>query len=166
MSEWLSAFGTGGLPGEPSLMEDAHMMDDTDLAGPLIYCFIFGMILLLAGKSQFGYVYGVGLMGVILIYLLLNLMSEGGIDASRVSSVLGYCLLPLCLLSAINVFVRLDGWFGSIISPLFILWCSTSASGIFVSILGMHNQRVLVAYPVGLFYACFALLSVFDVGAK
>lgn len=83
------------------------MMDDTDLAGPLLFCFVFGMLLLLAGKSQFGYVYGVGLMGVISIYFLLNLMSEGGIDASRVTSVLGYCLLPLCLLSALNVFVRL-----------------------------------------------------------
>ena len=46
-------------------------------------------------------------MGVISIYLLLNLMSDGGIDATKVTSVLGYCLLPLCLLSAINVFVKL-----------------------------------------------------------
>lgn len=83
-AEWLSAFGTGGLPGEPTLMEgkcddltveldinmphvwdkslavlnpfhkfspnhpkDAHMMDDCDLAGPLLFCFVFGMLLLL-----------------------------------------------------------------------------------------------------------------------
>ena len=64
------------------------------------------------------------------------------------------------------MYLLTSGWFGSIISPLFVLWCSISASGIFVSTLGMHNQRVLVAYPVGLFYACFALLSVFDVGGK
>ncbi|WFD32059.1 hypothetical protein MSPP1_003101 [Malassezia sp. CBS 17886] len=193
--DWLAAFGTGALPGEPSLMEeldinlphvwgkslavlnplhkfspdhskDAHMMDDTDLAGPLLFCFVFGTLLLLSGKSQFGYVYGVGLMGVLSIYLLLNMMSETGIDAYRVTSVLGYCLLPLCLLSTLNLFVRLNGWIGVCMSPLFILWCCASASGIFVSILGMHNQRFLVAYPVGLFYACFALLSVFDVGAK
>ena len=193
-TEWLAAFGTGGLPGEPTLMEeldinlphimdkslavlnpfhkyspdhtkDAHLMDDTDLAGPLLFCFIFGVLLLFSGKSQFGYVYGVGLMGVISIYFLLNLMSEGGIDASRVTSVLGYCLLPLCLLSAINVFIKLNGVIGFAVSPLFILWCCTSASGIFVSILNMQNQRFLVAYPVGLFYACFALLSVFDVGS-
>ncbi|WFD22138.1 hypothetical protein MEQU1_000800 [Malassezia equina] len=42
----------------------------------------------------------------------------------------------------------------------------TLMEGIFVSILNMHNQRFLVAYPVGLFYACFALLSVFDVGTS
>lgn len=55
---------------------------------------------------------------------------------------------------------------GLLISPIFILWCCTSASGIFVSILRMHNQRFLVAYPLGLFYASFALLSVFDVGTS
>ena len=92
----------------PNHARDAHMMDDTDLAGPLLFCFVFGMLLLLNGKSQFGYVYGVALMGVISIYLLLNLMSESGIDGWRVTSVLGYCLLPLCLLSALDVFVRLE----------------------------------------------------------
>jgi protein YIPF5/7 len=29
----------------------------------------------------------------------------------------------------------------------------------------MSEQRLLVAYPVGLLYGCFALLSVFNVGA-
>ena len=57
-----------------------------------------------------------------------------------------------------------SGIFGYILAPLCILWCSSSASGIFVSILRMSDQRFLVAYPVGLFYACFALLSVFDIG--
>lgn len=59
-----------------------------------------------------------------------------------------------------------SGWLGYLISPLFILWCASSASGIFVSILRMSDQRLLVAYPLGLFYACFALLSVFEVGGS
>ena len=84
------------------------MMDDADLAGPLMLFFVFGMLLLLSGKQQFGYIYGVALMGDIAIYLLLNMMSEGGIDAYRVSSVLGYCLLPLCILSAVSILVRLE----------------------------------------------------------
>jgi hypothetical protein len=84
------------------------MMDDTDLAGPLLFCFAFGMMLLLAGKSQFGYIYGVALMGDLSIYLLLNLMSEVGIDAYRVASVLGYCILPLCLLGAVSIFLSLE----------------------------------------------------------
>ncbi|KAE8223049.1 hypothetical protein CF319_g3846 [Tilletia indica] len=188
-----SAFGTGGFPDEPGLMEelginfshildksltvlnpvhsysashakDAHMMDDTDLAGPLLFCFAFAMLLLLAGKSQFSYIYGVALLGNVCIYFLLNLMSEGGIDAYRVASVLGYCLLPLCVLTSISIVVRLDNLFGYVLTPLFILWSCTSASGIFVSILRLSNQRVLVAYPLALFYSCFAILTTFDVG--
>lgn len=79
MSFW-SAFGTGGYPDEPSLMEelevnlphiwqksttvlnplhrysanhqrDAHMMDDTDLAGPLLFCFVFGALLFLVSDD-------------------------------------------------------------------------------------------------------------------
>lgn len=60
------------------------------------------------------------------------------------------------------MFTILSGIFGYILAPLVICWCSSSASGIFVSILRMNDQRLLVAYPLGLFYACFALLSVFD----
>lgn len=144
--------------------QDAHMMDDTDLAGPLLFCFVFGMLLLLAGKSQFGYIYGVALIGDFSVYLLLNMMSENGIDAYRVASVLGYCILPLCLLALVAVFVTLDGWLGYLAAPLFILWCATSASGIFVSILGLSEQRFLIAYPVGLLYSTFAILSIFDFG--
>jgi hypothetical protein len=29
----------------------------------------------------------------------------------------------------------------------------------------MSDQRLLVAYPIGLLYGCFALLSVFNVGS-
>ncbi|OWZ37170.1 hypothetical protein C352_04674 [Cryptococcus neoformans CHC193] len=67
---WWEAFGTGGLDGEPSLMEelginpshilqkslavlnpasrvDSHIMDDADLAGPFVFCFAFAFFLLL-----------------------------------------------------------------------------------------------------------------------
>ena len=59
------------------------------------------------GKIHFGYIYGFGIVGCIVMYFILNLMSDDGIDMSRVMSVLGYCLLPIVLLSAINVVVNL-----------------------------------------------------------
>jgi protein YIPF5/7 len=55
-----------------------------------------------------------------------------------------------------------SGAFGYLLSILSILWCTYSASGIFVAVLQMSDQRLLVAYPVGLLYGCFALLSVFS----
>ena len=111
---------------------DEHIMDDADLAGPLIFCFCFGTFLLFvsillfgaslavydenvallwlhqSGKPQFGYIYGLGLLGSTSIYTLLNLMSPKGIDAYRTTSVLGYCLLPMVCVSALSVVVQLQ----------------------------------------------------------
>lgn len=107
---------------------DQHIMDDADLAGPLVFCSVFASFLLLvglqldscwdseltaaarpqSGKPQFSYIYGVALVGSASIYALLNLMSESGIDAYRTASVLGYCLLPLVLLSMISVVASLE----------------------------------------------------------
>jgi hypothetical protein len=42
-----------------------------------------------------------------------------------------------------------------------VLWCTNAAALFFVVALGLDDQRWLVAYPVMLFYACFALISVF-----
>jgi hypothetical protein len=90
-------------------------------------------------------------------------MSESGIDAYRVVSVLGYCLLPMVGVGALSVPFTLDGTLGYLLSCVSILWCTYAASGIFVVVLRMTDQRLLVAYPVGLLYGCFALLSVFNV---
>lgn len=135
-----------------------------------------------SGKPQFGYIYGVGLLGSASIYTLLNLMSEKGIDAYRVSSVLGYCLLPMVGVGALSVLVTLEcvfnsprisldfilqdnpssGLLGYVLALVSVTWCTYAASGIFVAVLRMSDQRLLVAYPVGLLYGCFALLSVFS----
>ncbi|VDB95258.1 unnamed protein product [Peniophora sp. CBMAI 1063] len=184
---WWTAFGTGGFEGEPPLLEelginfghiraksmavlnplgrvDANIMDDADLAGPIIICFLFAMGLLFSGKPQFGYIYGLALLGSMSIYTLLNLMSQKGIDAYRTGSVLGYCLLPMVAVALLSIPLQLHGYLGYFLSSLSIAWCTWSASGIFVAVLQMSDQRFLVAYPVGLLYGCFALLSIFNVG--
>jgi hypothetical protein len=123
--DFWSAFGTGGLPGEPPLLEELgisfthiraksiavlnpfrpvsnDIMDDADLIGPIIFCLLLGLFLLLSGKILFGYIYGVAVMGCLATYAVLNLMSEPGADISRTASVLGYSLLPMVVLSGIS----------------------------------------------------------------
>ncbi|KAF7721457.1 hypothetical protein EC973_004659 [Apophysomyces ossiformis] len=183
-SSFWSAFGTGGFADEPPLLEELGInfehirtksmtvlnpfrrvpdtiMDDADLAGPLLFIFLFGIFLMLSGKVHFGYIYGVGVLGVASIFLILNLMSENGVDWTRTASVLGYCLLPMVMLSGFSVVLKLGGFVGLVLSVISILWCTYSSSGMFTSVLHMTEQRYLVAYPVGLFYACFALMTVF-----
>ncbi|ORX48589.1 Yip1-domain-containing protein [Hesseltinella vesiculosa] len=179
-----SAFGTGGYPDEPPLLEELGInfqhiqaksltvlnpfkkvsdtiMDDADLAGPLLFIFLFGIFLMLSGKVHFGYIYGVGVLGVVSIYLILNLMSETGLDWSRTASVLGYCLLPLVILSGFSVVLNLGGYIGLVLSVISIFWCTYSSSGMFTTVLHLNDQRFLIGYPVGLFYTCFALMTVF-----
>lgn len=184
----LAAFGTGGAYyGDPPLLEELginfghiksktftvlnplktvekNIMDDTDLAGPLLFCFLFGIFLLLSGKAQFGYIYGLAALGCLSIHVILNLMSESGIDGYRTASVLGYCLLPMVVLSSLSTVLQLSNFKATVLPLLSIfsvLWCTYSASLMFVTVLSMSDQRLLVAYPVGLLYAVFALLTVF-----
>ncbi|KAL8800274.1 MAG: hypothetical protein Q9182_005298 [Xanthomendoza sp. 2 TL-2023] len=82
---WLAAFGTEGYEGEPPLLEELgvnfghikgktltvlnplapisqHIMDDSDLAGPILFFLLFGTFLLFSGKVHFGYIYGLALI--------------------------------------------------------------------------------------------------------
>ncbi|WEJ95386.1 hypothetical protein PSN45_002904 [Yamadazyma tenuis] len=182
----LAAFGTSGYPNEPPLLEElgikfqhikaktlavlnplnqnitSDIMADTDLAGPILFVLLFGMLLLLAGKVQFGYIYGVGLFGILTLHFLFKLMSDKvQIDLLRSASVIGYCLLPLVLISIVGVFFSLDNSFGYLLSGIAVTWCTYSASAFFVVVLRLHNVRALIAYPLALFYTVFALMAIF-----
>lgn len=140
---------------------DSHIMDDTDLAGPLVFCLAFGGLLLLQGKVHFGYIYGFGALGCASMYAVLNLMSMTGVSASCVVSILGYCLLPIVALSGVTSLITLQGLIATVLSALSIGWCSLSASKLFVTVLAMDSQQLLVAYPCALLYGVFTLLTVF-----
>ncbi|XP_071069371.1 protein YIPF7 [Dasypus novemcinctus] len=140
---------------------DGSIMNETDLTGPILFCMALGANLLLAGKVQFGYVYGMSAIGCLGIHALLNLMSSSGVSYGCVASVLGYCLLPMVILSSCAIFFSLQGTFGTVAALAIISWCSLSASKIFTSALAMEGQQLLIAYPCALLYGLFALLTVF-----
>nr|XP_033782958.1 protein YIPF7 isoform X2 [Geotrypetes seraphini] len=140
---------------------DGRIMNETDLTGPMIFCLALGATLLLAGKVHFGYLYGMSTFGCLGIHALLNLMSITHISYGCVASVLGYCLLPMVILSSCAVFFSLDGLLGALLVVIVIGWCSLSASKIFISTLAMDGQQLLIAYPCVLLYGLFALLTVF-----
>ncbi|KAF3068354.1 Protein transport protein yip1 [Daldinia childiae] len=218
---WLAAFSTEGYDGEPPLLEelginfdhiwmktlavlnpfgriDQHIMDDSDLGGPILFFFLFGTFLLFSGKVHFGYIYGLALMGSVALHTILSLMSHddtspttpaqaaypstpgypgdpnvGGRDDSkghisstltfaRSASVLGYCLLPLVMTSLIGIVIPMDGPLGYILTSAAIVWCTTSASGMFCAVGRMMQMRALVAYPLMLFYVGFGIMSIFS----
>ncbi|KAI9732645.1 MAG: hypothetical protein M1834_003982 [Cirrosporium novae-zelandiae] len=205
---WLAAFGTEGYEGEPPLLEelginfqhirgktlavlnplariDQHIMDDSDLAGPILFFMLFGTFLLFSGKLHFGYIYGLALLGCTCLWGILSLMSPpvdpvSAADAhdhphtpstsslssiltfARSSSVLGYCLLPLVLTSLIGVLVPMDTMFGYILTSVAIGWCTYSSSAMFCAVGRMREMRALVAYPLALFYVGFGIMGIFS----
>ncbi|KAH3671753.1 hypothetical protein OGAPHI_000458 [Ogataea philodendri] len=185
----LAAFSSSGYPGEPPLLEELginfghirsktlavlnlkssslseDIIQDSDLAGPLIFCLLFGSLLFLSGKTHFGYIYGVALLGTISLHWLFKLMSNNSADDTldflRTASVIGYCLLPLVILSGLAVLIRLDNTWGYVLGFLAICWCTLSSSGFFVRVLNLSNARPLIAYPLAMFYSVFALMAIF-----
>jgi len=140
---------------------DPQVVGDADMAGPLVFCFAFMASLLLGGKVAFGYIYGLGLIGCLGMYLLLNLMSMSGVGLACVVSILGYCLLPMVFLSFASILFSLKGVGGMVGSGVAIGWCGLAAAKLFVGALGMHHQQLIVMYPCCLVYGVFALLTVF-----
>ncbi|KAF2153238.1 putative Golgi membrane protein [Myriangium duriaei CBS 260.36] len=207
---WLAAFGTEGYEGEPPLLEelgvnfghikvktmtvlnplarvDQHIMDDSDLAGPILFFLLFGTFLLLSGKLHFGYIYGLAALGSISLHWILSLMSppingdaggaadphlrsaggQGGhfsatLTIWRSASVLGYCLLPLVLTSFVGIAVPLDTVYGYVLTSAAITWCTYSSSAMFCAVGRMTGMRGLVAYPLALFYVGFGIMAIFS----
>jgi hypothetical protein len=170
-------------------------MDDSDLAGPILFFLLFGTFLLFSGKVHFGYIYGLALLGSTSLHLILSLMSpplsptdpnsaalhdhapssqagsshhlSSTLTFARSASVLGYCLLPLVLTSLVGVVVPMDSLLGYVLTTMAIIWCTFSSSGMFCAVGRMRAMRGLVAYPLALFYGCFGIMEVFaSRGAK
>jgi len=140
----------------------AEAAGDGDLAGPLVFCLAFGSLLLLSGKVHFNYIYGIGVLGCLAMYALLALMAVGkDVHFTVVVSVLGYCILPVVVLSAVSVVFSLSGAVGNMMAVAAVGWCAASASKLFVQAFGMEHQQLLVAYPCSLLYAVFALITIF-----
>ncbi|KAK6582445.1 hypothetical protein PZA11_004853 [Diplocarpon coronariae] len=205
---WLAAFGTEGYEGEPPLLVelgvnfghirgkvadeyqqtlavlnplahiDQHIMDDSDLAGPILFFLLFGTFLLFSGKVHFGYIYGLALLGSCSLHTILSLMSpppesatpstshsshlSSSLTFPRSASVLGYCLLPLVLTSLIGVVLPMDGLLGYVLTSMAVGWCTYSSSGMFCVVGRMRGMRGLVAYPLALFYVGFGIMGIFS----
>lgn len=75
---------------------------------------------------------------------------------------LGYCLLPLVVISLVGIVAPMDSAGGYVISCAAIVWCTYSSSGMFCAVGRMRSMRGLVAYPLGLFYVGFGIMVIFS----
>jgi protein YIPF5/7 len=146
-------------------ISDATVIQDADLAGPIALGLLLGGELMLSGKLQFGYIYGFGLFGCISMTLVLNFMSpHDAISVWTVTSILGYSLLPVNLLAAVKLLVVNLGnfqLFGQFLGFLTVLWCTVASTRLMEQGCDMRDQRYLIAYPIGLLYTAFVMITIF-----
>jgi len=141
---------------------DLH--EDADLSGPIMFCMLFGLCQLLAGKVHFGVILGWMTLASLFLYMVFNLLAgkNGSLDLYRCVSLVGYCLIPMVLFSAVSIFLPSRGIFKYLLGGLTVVWCMRSFTSL-LSVLVPHadEHRSLVAYPCGLIYTAFSLLVVF-----
>ena len=56
----------------------------------------------------------------------------------------------------------MDTFFGYVATSLAIAWCTYSASAMFCAVGRMSDMRILVAYPLALFYVGFGIMAIFS----
>ena len=119
-----------------------------------MFAVAFGSFIMFSGKLYFNYIYGIGLLGCVAMYFLLNLMSVSGVSLTCVVSVLGYCLLPIVALSGVSILFSLSGFLGNILTGAAVTWCAVSSSKVRYTQNFIHAQSLdggyehfISAYP-------------------
>ena len=133
-----------------------------------------------SGKVHFGYIYGLAALGSTSLWVIFSLMAPPSADVaaaqhdhrtgnfsstltfSRSTSMLGYCILPLVFTSLVGIAAPMDTLFGYIITIFAITWCTYSSSAMFCVVGRMSEMRVLVGYPLALFYGLFGIMAIFS----
>ena len=138
-----------------------ELLDDGDMAGPLVFCLILGR------KCSTGKVNLVIFTASHLLHpvLLCRAGSHGHGDQQvhwLTASVLGYCLIPVCVLAGLDIILPLRNVFGLILAAGTTVWSTYSATKLFDAKLGLTDAKQfhLVSYPIGLIYSCFVLITI------
>jgi hypothetical protein len=77
---------------------------------------------------------------------------------------LGYALIPVNVLAAVKLVVmnliRLQT-FGQILGILTVAWSTVASTRLLELGCGLREQRYLIAYPIGLLYSAFVMITIF-----
>lgn len=142
---------------------EQRLVLEGDLTGPMLILGALMLALLLQGKVHFEQVYVLAVISWLSTYVLINLMTQhGGIDLYCAASMFGYGLLPVVVLAFLSVLFsfKSHGWIGSVVAILTVLWCTATSSKFVSSAISTQDQQWLIAYPIGLMYSAFVVVTV------
>ncbi|GFP88820.1 protein yipf5 homolog [Phtheirospermum japonicum] len=141
-----------------------HLHEDADLSGPFLFLMAFGLFQLLAGKLHFGIILGWVTMASMFLYVIFNMLAgkNGNLDMYKCLSLIGYCMLPIVMLSAISLFLPQGGVVIMILTGVFVIWATRVCARLVVELANCGDEhRGLIAYACFLIYMLFSMLVVF-----
>jgi protein YIPF5/7 len=145
-----------------ALLDPDLIVQDADLAGPLALALLLAFELLCMGKIHFGYIYGFGMFGCLSLTVVLNLLSPvQAVSVWTVTSILGYSLLPVNLLAALQILFFFAPVVSKVLGGVVVLWSTLASTRLLEVGCGMAHQRYLIAYPIALVYSAFVLITIF-----
>ncbi|CAN8316622.1 unnamed protein product [Cochlearia groenlandica] len=138
---------------------------DSDLSGPIFLYLALCLFQLLAGKIQFGVILGWIVVSSIFLYAVFNMLAgrNGNLDLHTCTSLVGYSLLPVVILSAVSLFVPQGaGPVRFVVAAVFVVWSARACSNLVVSLAdGGEEHLGLISYACFLIYTLFSLLVIF-----
>ncbi|KAE8718960.1 protein LITTLE ZIPPER 3 [Hibiscus syriacus] len=138
---------------------------DSDLSGPIFLYLSFCLFQLLAGKIQFGVILGWIVVSSIFLYIVFNMLAgrNGNLDLHTCTSVVGYSMLPVVILSAMSIFIpQGSNVIRYAIAGVFVFWAARACTNLMVALAdGGEEHRGLIAYACFLIYTSFSLLVIF-----
>uniref|UniRef100_A0A1J3CN08 Protein YIP n=4 Tax=Noccaea caerulescens TaxID=107243 RepID=A0A1J3CN08_NOCCA len=138
---------------------------DSDLSGPIFLYLALCLFQLLAGKIQFGVILGWVVVSSIFLYIVYNMLAgrNGNLNLHTCTSLVGYSLLPVVILSAVSLFVPQGaGPARFVLAAAFVLWATRACSNLVVSLAdGGEEHRGLISYACFLIYTLFSLVVIF-----
>jgi protein YIPF5/7 len=141
-----------------------EVLRDLDLGGPLILAILLGFIHLLMGKLHFGVILGWTIVASLAISWVASMIAGPtvrSVDLYSCSCLLGYCMMPMVVFSAVALFLR-RGTALAACGGFFTLWCARLAGKTFGIIAkDLQEHYWLLFYPCVLYYGSFALISVY-----
>ncbi|XXG63015.1 hypothetical protein AAC387_Pa05g1289 [Persea americana] len=141
-----------------------NLHEDADLSGPFIFLMGFGLFQLLAGKLHFGIILGWVTVTALFLYVVFNMLAgrNGNLDLYRCLSLIGYCMLPIVVFSAVSLFLPQGGVAVFGMGAVFVLWSTRVCTRLLVELASCGEEhRGLIAYACWLIYLLFSLLVIF-----
>ncbi|KAL8533280.1 hypothetical protein ACS0TY_009609 [Phlomoides rotata] len=87
---------------------------------------------------------------------------NGNLDMYKCLSLIGYCMLPIVMLSAISLFVPQGGTAIMVITGVFVLWSTRVCTRLVGELANCGDEhRGLITYACFLIYTLFSMLVIF-----